>query len=66
MISVSEMDGSLFIMEGSLSRLLLLHWMVALSLQKVVCCRDFVTPLDGSLFIMEGSMLLRFCNSNRW
>ena len=36
------MDGSLVIMEGSmLSRFLLLQWMVALSLCKVVCCRDF-------------------------
>ena len=35
-------DGSLDIMEGSLlSRFLIFHWMVALSLRKVVCCRDF-------------------------
>ena len=37
-----------------------LQWMVALSLWKVVCCRDFVTPMDGRLFIMEGSLLSRF------
>ena len=48
-------------MEGSLlSRFLLLQWMVALSLWKVVCCRDFVTPMDGSLVIMEHSLLLIF------
>ena len=36
------MDGSLVIMEGSLlSRFLLFQWMVAFSLLKVVCCRDF-------------------------
>ena len=61
-ISVTPMDGSLVIMEGSLlsrffftpmddsvvimegsllSRFLLLQWMVALSLWKVVCHRDF-------------------------
>ena len=35
-------DGSLAIMEGSfLSRFLELQWMVALSLWKVVYCRDF-------------------------
>ena len=55
------MDGSVVIMEGSLlSIFLLLQWMVALSLWKVVCCRDFVTPMDGSLFIIEGSLLSRF------
>ena len=38
----SLIDGSLVIMEGILlSRFLLLQWMVDLSLQKVVCCRDF-------------------------
>ena len=67
------MDGSLVIIEGSLlSRFLLLQWMVALSLLKVVCCRDFypchygrlsiveifVTPMDGSHVIMKGSLLL--------
>ena len=53
-----SMDGSLIIMEGSLlSRFLLLQWIVGLSLWKVVCCRDFVTPKDGSLVIMEGSLL---------
>ena len=36
------MDGSLVIIEGSLfSRFLFLQWMVALSLSKVVYCRDF-------------------------
>ena len=36
------MDGSLVIMEGSLlSIIFLFHWMVAFSLWKVVCCRDF-------------------------
>ena len=41
-IFVIPMDGSLVIIEGSLlSRFLLLQWMVALSLWKVVCCRDF-------------------------
>ena len=34
--------------------------MVALSLWKLVCCRDFVIPMDGSLVIMEGSLLSRF------
>ena len=52
-IFVTLMDGSLVIMEGSLfSRILLLQLMVALSLWKVVCCRDFFTPMDGSLVIM--------------
>ena len=38
----TPLDGSLVIMEGSLlSIFLLLQWMVALSLWKVVCCRDF-------------------------
>ena len=55
------------IMEGSLlSRFLLLQWMVALSLWKVVRCWDFVTLMDGSLVIMEGSSLLRFCYSIGW
>ena len=41
-ISVTPIDGSLVIMKGSLfSIFLLLIWMVALSLWKVVCCRDF-------------------------
>ena len=36
------MDGSIVIIEGSiLSIFFLLQWMVALSLWKVVCCRDF-------------------------
>ena len=51
------MDGSLVIIEGSLLKFLLLQWMAALSLWKVVFCRDFVTPMDGSLVIMEGSLL---------
>ena len=55
------MDGSLVIMEGSLLlRFLLLQWMVAWSLCKVVCCREFFIPLDGNLVIMEGSVLSRF------
>ena len=41
-IFVTTMDGSLVTMEGSLlSIFLLLQWMVALSLLKVVCCRYF-------------------------
>ena len=41
-IFVTPMDGSLVIMEGSLlSTFLLLQWMVALSLWKIVCCRVF-------------------------
>ena len=41
-IFVTPMDGILVIMEGSLlSIFLLLQWMVALSLWKVFCCRDF-------------------------
>ena len=43
-----------------LSMFLLLQWMVALSLWKVVYCRYFVTPMDGSLVIMEGSLLSIF------
>ena len=40
-IFVTPMDGTLVIMKGSLlSRIFLLHWMVALSLWKVVYCRD--------------------------
>ena len=40
--SVTPMDGSLVIMEGSLlSGFFLLQWMIALSLWKFVCCRDF-------------------------
>ena len=55
------MDGSLVIMEGSLLLIsLLLQWMVALSLWKAVCCRDFLTPMDGIRVIMEGSMLSGF------
>ena len=61
------MDGSLVIMEGSLLFIFLLRkWMVALSLWKVVCCLDFVTPMDASLVIMEGSSLMIFCYSNGW
>ena len=47
-------------------KILLLQWMLALSLWKVVRCCDFVTPLDASLVIMEGSLLSRFCYSNGW
>ena len=55
------MDGILVIMEGSLlSRILLLQWMVAMSLLKVVFAEIFVIPIDGSLVIMEGSLLSRF------
>ena len=46
--------------------ILLLHWMVALSLWKVVHCWDFLTEMDGSLVIMESSSLLRFCYSIGW
>ena len=64
---VTPMDGSLAIMEGSLlSRFLLFHWMVALSLWKLVCLDIFVIPMDGSLVIMEGSSLLISCYSNGW
>ena len=42
MIFVIPMDVNLVIMEGSLlSKIFLLQWMVALSLWKVVCCREF-------------------------
>ena len=40
--------------------ILLLQWMVALSLLKVVYCLYFVTLMDGSLVIMEGSLLSIF------
>ena len=61
MIYVTPVDGSLVTMEGSLLFIfLLLQWMVALSLWKVVYCRDFVTPMDGSLVIMKGSLLSEF------
>ena len=52
------MDASLVIVEGSLLLRLLYQWMVALSLRKVVCRRDFVTPMNGSLVIMEDSLSL--------
>ena len=52
------MDGSLFIMVGSLlSRFLLFEWMVTLSLWKVIFVKIFVTPMDGSFVINEGSLL---------
>ena len=55
------MDGSLVIMEGSLSLwFLLLQWMVALFLWKVVCCLDFCSIMYVILVIMEGSLLSRF------
>ena len=61
MIFITPMDGSLVIMEGSLLfRFMLLQWMVALSLWKVVSCDILVTPMDGSLVIMEGSLLSQF------
>ena len=48
-------------MEGSvLYKILLLQWIVALSLWKVVYCREFFIPVDGSLVIMEGSLLSIF------
>ena len=48
-------------MEGIiLSRFLLLHWMVAFLLWKVVGCRVFVTTTDGILVTMEGSLLSSF------
>ena len=54
------MDGSLVIMEGSLlSIYLLIQWMVALSLWKVVCSRDFFSPMDGSLVIKDGSRVIK-------
>ena len=60
-IFVTPMDGSLVITEGNLlSRFLLLKWMVALSLWKVVCCRDSFYPNGCSLVIIEGSMLSIF------
>ena len=41
-IFVTPMDCSLVIMEGTLLSIsLLLQWMVAQSLWKIVCCRDF-------------------------
>ena len=55
------MDGIIVIMDGSLLwRFLLFQWMAALSLWKVVFCRDFFTPMTGSLVIMEGSLLSSF------
>ena len=61
------MDGSLVVMEGSLSlRFLLLQWIVALSIWKVVCYGEFVTSMDGRVVIMEGSSFLIFFNSNEW
>ena len=60
-IFVTPMDGSLVIIEGSLFSIsLLLQWTVALSLWKVVCCRDICFSMDGSLAILEGSLLSRF------
>ena len=58
-IIVIAMHGSLVTMEGSMLFIfLILQWMVALSLWKVISCWDFVTLMDGSLVIMEGSLLL--------
>ena len=51
---------------SSIVDILLLQWLVALSLWKVVYGLDFVTPLDCSLAILEGSLLLIFCYSNGW
>ena len=45
-------------MEGSLlSIFLLLQWMVALSLWKVIVVEILVTTMDGFLVIMEHSLL---------
>ena len=33
------------------------HWIVALSLWKVVCCRDFCYSMDGIVVIMNDSLL---------
>ena len=55
------MNGSDVLLEGILLlRFCYIHWMVALSLRKVVRWWDFVTPMDGSLVIMEGSMFSIF------
>ena len=43
-----------------LSRFLLLQWMLALSLWKVVCRFDYVTQMDGRLVTTEGSLLFIF------
>ena len=58
MIFITLRDGSLVIMEGCmLSISLLLQWMVAFSLWKVVFVVIFVTLRDCSLVVMEGSLL---------
>ena len=56
----TSMDDSLVVIEGSLLlRFLLLQWMVALSLQKIVCCRDFCYSIGlqpchyGRQFVVE-------------
>ena len=50
--------ASLVIMEGEcVVEIFVTQWMIALSLWKVVYCRDFVTPKDGILAIMECSPL---------
>ena len=55
---VTPMDSSIIIMGGSMfMKFLVLQWMVALSLWKVVCCRDFGYSMDGSLVIIKGSLL---------
>ena len=55
------MDGSFVVMDGSLlSKFLLLQWMIAFLLWKVVIVEIFVTIIDGSFVIMEGSLLSRF------
>ena len=54
------MDDTLVIMEGSLLFIfLILQWVVALLLWKVVFVPIFITLMDGSLVIMECSMLSR-------
>ena len=67
-IFFSPMDGSLVIMESSLlSIFLLFHWMVALSLWKVVCCRGFFLlqwMVALSLWKVVGCQDI--CDSNGW
>ena len=57
-IFLIPLDGSLVIMEGSLCpTFFLFQQMVALSIWKVVYCRDFCYPNGCSFVIIEGSML---------
>ena len=60
-IFVTPMDGSLVTMKGRLLFIfLLLQWIVALSLWKVVYCQYFFNSMDGIIIIMEGCLLSRF------